>query len=220
MIKKLDARSAVMAVFLAASVASDAAFAILEIEPNNTITSAQHLVIGSGGSVEVNGSLGGFLLVRWARRRRGDHRHRWRHQARRVLAAQRGHDPRPLRTWTDFQEAVRKRRWRVSARPRLYQSLRRAHRQSTVQVACDRDLHGGRKQLAEHSSGRRHIDGHRAEQRVERQLYLDHLGDYRPCGAADQYRNQAGQRRNRAGQSQGEGQHPGGVAVFRAVQCA
>ena len=58
MIKKLDARSAVMAVFLAASVASDAAFAILEIEPNNTITTAQHLVIGSGGSVEVNGSLG------------------------------------------------------------------------------------------------------------------------------------------------------------------
>jgi len=61
MIKKLDARSAVMAVFLAASVASDAAFAILEIEPNNTITTAQHLVIGSGGSVEVNGSLGAVV---------------------------------------------------------------------------------------------------------------------------------------------------------------
>src|SRR5258708_13593578 len=61
MIKKLDARSAVMAVFVAASVASGAAFAILEIQPNNTITTAQHLVIGSGGSVEVNGSLGAVV---------------------------------------------------------------------------------------------------------------------------------------------------------------
>jgi len=61
MIKNLDTRFAVMAAFLAASMASGAAFAIVEIEDNNTIATAQRLVI-SGGSVEVNGILGNGSL--------------------------------------------------------------------------------------------------------------------------------------------------------------
>src|SRR5713101_6289942 len=61
MIKKLDTRSAVMAAFFAASVASNAAFAIVETEPNDPIDKAQHLEIGSGGSVEVNGALGAVV---------------------------------------------------------------------------------------------------------------------------------------------------------------
>ncbi len=61
MIKKLDTRFAAMAAFLAASMASEAAFAIVEIEDNNTIATAQRLVI-SGGSVEVNGILGNGSL--------------------------------------------------------------------------------------------------------------------------------------------------------------
>jgi len=61
MIKKLDTRFAAMAAFLAASMASEAAFAIVEIEDNNTIATAQRLVI-SGGSVEVNGIIGNGSL--------------------------------------------------------------------------------------------------------------------------------------------------------------
>ena len=61
MIKNLDTRFAAMAAFLAASMASEAAFAIVEIEDNNTIATAQRLVI-SGGSVEVNGILGNGSL--------------------------------------------------------------------------------------------------------------------------------------------------------------
>ena len=61
MIKNLDTRFAAMAAFLAASMASGAAFAIVEIEDNNTIATAQRLVI-SGGSVEVNGILGNGSL--------------------------------------------------------------------------------------------------------------------------------------------------------------
>src|SRR6266849_6625268 len=61
MINKLDTRFAAMAAFFAASMASGAAFAIVEIEDNNTIATAQRLVI-SGGSVEVNGILGNGSL--------------------------------------------------------------------------------------------------------------------------------------------------------------
>src|SRR6266705_3723117 len=62
MIKNLDTRFfAAMAAFLAASIASEAAFAIVEIEDNNTIATAQRLVI-SGGSVEVNGIIGNGSL--------------------------------------------------------------------------------------------------------------------------------------------------------------
>src|SRR6266849_6507930 len=61
MINKLDTRFAAMAAFLAASVASGAAFAVVEIEDNNTIATAQRLVI-SGGSVEVNAILGNGSL--------------------------------------------------------------------------------------------------------------------------------------------------------------
>src|SRR6266704_266835 len=61
MIRKLDTRFAAMAAFLAASVASQAAFAIVESEDNNTIATAQPLAI-SGGSVEVNAILGNGSL--------------------------------------------------------------------------------------------------------------------------------------------------------------
>jgi len=61
MIKHLDTRFAAMAAFLAASMASGAAFAIVEVEPNDPITAAQQLQIGSGGSVEVNGALGAVV---------------------------------------------------------------------------------------------------------------------------------------------------------------
>ena len=62
MINNLDTRFfAAMAAFLAASVASEAAFAIVESEDNNTIATAQRLVI-SGGSVEVNGIIGNGSL--------------------------------------------------------------------------------------------------------------------------------------------------------------
>ena len=61
MIKNLNTRFAAMAAFLAASMASGAAFAVVEIEDNNTIATAQRLVI-SGGSVEVNAILGNGSL--------------------------------------------------------------------------------------------------------------------------------------------------------------
>src|SRR5712691_11191460 len=61
MINKPNTRFAAMAAFLAASMASGAAFAIVEIEDNNTIATAQRLVI-SGGSVEVNAILGNGSL--------------------------------------------------------------------------------------------------------------------------------------------------------------
>src|SRR5712692_11007170 len=61
MIKNLDTRFAAMAAFLAASMATGAAFAVVEIEDNNTIATAQRLVI-SGGSVEVNAILGNGSL--------------------------------------------------------------------------------------------------------------------------------------------------------------
>src|SRR6266852_2824649 len=61
MINKLDTRFAAMAAFFAASMASGAAFAVVEIEDNNTIATAQRLVI-SGGSVEVNAILGNGSL--------------------------------------------------------------------------------------------------------------------------------------------------------------
>src|SRR6266571_2493016 len=62
MINNLNTRFfAAMAAFLAASVASEAAFAIVESEDNNTIATAQRLVI-SGGSVEVNGIIGNGSL--------------------------------------------------------------------------------------------------------------------------------------------------------------
>src|SRR5712691_9518739 len=60
MIKMLETRFAAMAAFLAASVASQAAFAVVEIEGplgNDTIARAQGLMI-SGGRVEVTGILG------------------------------------------------------------------------------------------------------------------------------------------------------------------
>jgi len=62
MSKRPDVRLAVMAAFLAASAASDVAFAIVEAEPNNTIATAQRLVIGGGGRVEVNGVIGVISL--------------------------------------------------------------------------------------------------------------------------------------------------------------
>src|SRR5712691_6242856 len=61
MINKPNTRFAAMAAFLAASMASGAAFAIVEIEDNNKIATAQRLVI-SGGSVEVNAILGNGSL--------------------------------------------------------------------------------------------------------------------------------------------------------------
>src|SRR6266849_5159186 len=61
MIKNLNTRFAAMAAFLAASMASGAAFAVVEIEDNNTIATAQRLVI-SGGSGEVNAILGNGSL--------------------------------------------------------------------------------------------------------------------------------------------------------------
>ncbi|HKC53932.1 MAG TPA: pre-peptidase C-terminal domain-containing protein [Burkholderiales bacterium] len=57
MTKHLDTRFAAMAAFLAASMASGAAFAVAENEPNDTIGSAQSLVI-SGGGAQVTGTLG------------------------------------------------------------------------------------------------------------------------------------------------------------------
>jgi len=61
MTKNLNTRFAAMAAFLAASMASGAASAIVEIEDNNTIATAQRLAI-SGGSVEVNAILGNGSL--------------------------------------------------------------------------------------------------------------------------------------------------------------
>lgn len=58
MTKNLDTRFfAATAAFLAASVTSGAAFAVLEAEPNDTIATAQRLTI-SGGGAEVTGILG------------------------------------------------------------------------------------------------------------------------------------------------------------------
>src|SRR5258706_224845 len=61
MTKKLNTRFAAMTAFLAASMASGAAFAIVEVEDNNTIATAQRLSI-SGGSVEINAILGNGSL--------------------------------------------------------------------------------------------------------------------------------------------------------------
>jgi hypothetical protein len=62
MIKKPGTRFfAAIAAFLAASVASEAVFAVVEIEPNDTIATAQRLVI-SGGGAQVTGILGNGLL--------------------------------------------------------------------------------------------------------------------------------------------------------------
>ena len=58
MSKKLDIHAAVMAAFLAASMVSGAAFAVDEVEPNNTMGTAQRVEVGPGGSVEVTGVIG------------------------------------------------------------------------------------------------------------------------------------------------------------------
>ncbi len=58
MSKKPGMRSAVMAAFIALSGASNVAFAISEVEPNDSLSAPQHLVIGDGGSVEVAGAIG------------------------------------------------------------------------------------------------------------------------------------------------------------------
>ena len=57
MSKKLGVRSAVAAAFLALSGASHVAFAISEVEPNDSLLEPQQLLIGSGGTVEVTGEL-------------------------------------------------------------------------------------------------------------------------------------------------------------------
>jgi hypothetical protein len=56
--KKLGVRSAVAAAFLAASCASNVAFAIGEVEPNDSITAAYGLPAGDGGTIEVTGVIG------------------------------------------------------------------------------------------------------------------------------------------------------------------
>jgi hypothetical protein len=55
---KLGVRSAMMAALLAACGVSNTAFAIYEVEPNDSIATGQRLVIGDGGSVEVTAVLG------------------------------------------------------------------------------------------------------------------------------------------------------------------
>lgn len=57
MSKKLGMHAAVTAAFLA-SMASGAALAVDEVEPNNTMATAQRLEVGPGGSVQVDGVLG------------------------------------------------------------------------------------------------------------------------------------------------------------------
>jgi hypothetical protein len=56
--KKLGVRSAVVAALLAAYGVSTAAFAVPEVEPNDTIDAAQDLLSVDGGTVEVNGVIG------------------------------------------------------------------------------------------------------------------------------------------------------------------
>jgi Bacterial pre-peptidase C-terminal domain len=51
-------RWAMLAAFLAGCAASGAVLAVGETEPNDTVTTAQHLVIGPDGSVTVNGVMG------------------------------------------------------------------------------------------------------------------------------------------------------------------
>lgn len=51
-------RVAAAATLVALSLVTEAAFAVYEIEPNDTIDTPQPLVIGSGGTVEVSGALG------------------------------------------------------------------------------------------------------------------------------------------------------------------
>lgn len=56
--KRAIRRTVIGAAFLAACGASGLASAVYEIEPNASIGTAQHLVVGSAGSVEVTGVLG------------------------------------------------------------------------------------------------------------------------------------------------------------------
>jgi hypothetical protein len=56
--KKLDIHAAVIAAFLAVSMVSGAAFAVNEVEPNNTMGTAQRVEVGPGGSVEITGVIG------------------------------------------------------------------------------------------------------------------------------------------------------------------
>jgi hypothetical protein len=56
--KKLGVRSAVVAAFLAAYGVSNVAFAVDEVEPNDTITAAQPVPSVDGGTVVVNGVIG------------------------------------------------------------------------------------------------------------------------------------------------------------------
>jgi hypothetical protein len=58
MTKKLGIRSAVVSALIAAWGTSGPALAIGEVEPDNPVGSAQHLVIGSGGTVQVTGVIG------------------------------------------------------------------------------------------------------------------------------------------------------------------
>lgn len=58
MTKKLRTRSAVFAALLAAWGSSGVALAVDEVEPNNPVGSAQHLVIGTDRSAQVNGVIG------------------------------------------------------------------------------------------------------------------------------------------------------------------
>jgi len=56
--KRLNIHFAYMAVFLAISGASNVAFAVYELEPNNPIATPQEMVVGSSGGAEINGVLG------------------------------------------------------------------------------------------------------------------------------------------------------------------
>lgn len=58
MSKKLQTRSAILAALVAAWSASGGALAVDEVEPNDPVASAQHLVIGSDGTAQVNGVIG------------------------------------------------------------------------------------------------------------------------------------------------------------------
>jgi hypothetical protein len=58
MTKKLRSRSVVFLAVLAAWAASGAALAVDEVEPNDPVNAAQHLVIGTDGSVQVQGVMG------------------------------------------------------------------------------------------------------------------------------------------------------------------
>ena len=56
--KQLHIRSAVLAALLAGWGASGSALAVNEVERNDPVSSAQHLVFGTDGSVQVNGFMG------------------------------------------------------------------------------------------------------------------------------------------------------------------